>query len=65
MDQAWKHLKDTEFHIYDDIPNFLYNSRKGQNEEVAETREKGFTSYFSKAQAYCMSMESTLPLVNQ
>jgi len=30
MDQARKHLKDTDFHVYDDIPKLLYGSRKGQ-----------------------------------
>ena len=50
MDQAWKHLKDTEFHVYDDIPNLLYNSRKGQMKKLQKAREKGFTTYFSKAQ---------------
>ena len=50
MDQAWKHLKDTEFHVYNDIPNLLYNSRKGQMKKLQKAREKGVTTYFSKAQ---------------
>ena len=35
MDQARKHLKDTEFHVYDDIPKLLYDSRKGKPGEKA------------------------------
>ena len=50
MDQARKHLKDTEFHVYDDIPKLLYDSRKGQMKKLQKAREKGFTAYFSKAQ---------------
>ena len=66
MDRAQKHLKDTEFHVYDDIPQLLFSSRKGQMKKLQKAREKGFTAYFSKAQlTNCMSKESTLPLVNQ
>ena len=50
MDQARKHLQDTEFHVYDDIPKLLYDSRKGQMKKLQTAREKCFTSYFSKAQ---------------
>ena len=50
MDQVRTHPKDTEFHVYDDIPNLLYNSRKGQTKKLQKAREKGFTVYFSKAQ---------------
>ena len=50
MVQAWKHLKDTEFHVYNDIPNLLYNSRKGQMKKLQKAREEGVTTYFSKAQ---------------
>ena len=34
MDQAWKLLKNTEFHVYDDILNLLYGSRKGQMKKL-------------------------------
>ena len=50
MDQARKHLKDAEFHVYDDIPKLLYDSRKGQMKKLQKAREKNFTAYFSKAQ---------------
>ena len=50
MDQARKHLKDTDFHVYEDIPKLLYDSRKGQMKKLQKAREKGFTAYFSKAQ---------------
>ena len=48
MDQARKHLKDTDLHVYDDIPKVLYDSRKGQLIKFHQSREKGFTAYFSK-----------------
>ena len=47
MDQARKHLKDTEFHVYDDIPKLLYDSRKGQMKKLQKARGKGFTAYFT------------------
>ena len=47
MDQARKHLKDTEFHVYDDIPKLLYDSRKGQMKKSQKARGKGFTAYFT------------------
>ena len=50
MDQAQKNLKDTELHVYDDIPKLLYNSRKGQMKKLQKAREKGFNAYFGKAQ---------------
>ena len=50
MDQARKHLKDTDFHVYEDIPKLLYDSRKGQMKKLQKARGKGFTAYFSKAQ---------------
>ena len=50
VDQARKHLKDTEFHVYDDIPKLLYDSKKAQMKKLQKAREKGFITYFSKAQ---------------
>ena len=50
IDQARKHLKDTNFHVYDNIPKLLYDSRKGQMKKLQKARGKGFTAYFSKAQ---------------
>ena len=47
MDQARKHLKDTEFHVYDDIPKLLYDSRNGQMKKLQKARGKGFTDYFT------------------
>ena len=47
MDQARKHLKGTEFHVYDDIPKLLYDSRKGQMKKLQKSRGKGFTAYFT------------------
>ena len=47
MDQARKHLKDTKFHVYDDIPKLLYDSRKGQMKKLQKARGKGFTAYFT------------------
>ena len=38
MDQAQKHLKGTEFHVYDDIPKLLYDSRKGQMKKLQKAR---------------------------
>ena len=43
MDQARKHLKDAEFHVYDDIPKFFCDSSKGQMKMLQKAREKGFT----------------------
>ena len=45
MDQTRKHLKDTEFHVYDDIPKLLYDSRKGQIKKLQKARGKGFTLF--------------------
>ena len=50
MGQARKNLKDTEFHVYDDIPKLLYDSKKAQMKKLQKAREKGFITYFSKAQ---------------
>ena len=50
MDQARKYLKDTDLHVYDDIPKLLYDSKKGQMKKLQKAREKGFTAYFSIAQ---------------
>ena len=50
MGQARKNLKETEFHVYDDIPKLLYDSKKGQMKKFQKAREKGFNTYFSKAQ---------------
>ena len=49
MDQARKKLKGTDFHVYDDIPKTLYDSRKGQLKTLQEAREKGYTTFFRKA----------------
>ena len=45
-----KHLKDTGFHVYVDIPKLLFDSRNGQMKKLQKAREKGFITYFSKAQ---------------
>ena len=45
-----KHLKDTGFHVYVDIPKLLFDSRNGQMKKLQTAREKGFIIYFSKAQ---------------
>ena len=50
MGLSRKHLKDTDFHVYDDNPKLLYDSRKGQVKKLQKASEKGFTAYFSKAQ---------------
>ena len=50
MVQARKHLKNREFHVYDDIPKLLYDSKKGQMKKMQKARKKGFITYFSKAQ---------------
>ena len=50
MDQARKHLKGKNYHVFDDIPKELYDSRKGQLKKFQEAKEKGFNAYFSKAQ---------------
>ena len=50
MDQARKHLKDTDFYVYEDIPKLLYDSRKGQMKKLQKAKKKGFAAYFSKAQ---------------
>ena len=50
VDQARKHMKDTEFHVYDDIAKLPYDSRKGEMKKFQTAREEGFTAYFSKAQ---------------
>ena len=50
MDQARKHLKDTDFYVCKDIPKLLYDLRKGQMRKLQKAREKGFTAYFSKAE---------------
>ena len=50
VDQARKHMKNTEFHVYDDIPKLPYDSRKGEMKKFQKAREEGFTAYFSKAQ---------------
>ena len=50
MGQARKNLKDTEFHVYDDVPKLLYDSKKGQMKKLHKAREKGVITYFSKAQ---------------
>ena len=39
--------KDTEFHVYDDIPKLLYDSRNGQMKKLQKARGKGFTDYFT------------------
>ena len=49
MGQARKNVKETEFHVYDDIPKLLYDSKKGQM-KLQRAREKSFINYFSKAQ---------------
>ena len=51
VDQARKHMKDTEFHVYDDIPKLPYDSRKGEMKKFQKAREEGFTAYFSKGSA--------------
>ena len=48
--QSPNSLAQQEFHVYDDIPKLLYDSRKGQMKKLQKAREKGFTAYFSKAQ---------------
>ena len=59
-------LKNTDFHVYNDIPNLLYNSRKGQMKKLQKAREKGFNATLVKlTPTNCLSIESTLPLVNQ
>ena len=50
MNQAGKHLKETDFYVYEDIPKLLYDLRKGQMRKLQKAREKGFNAYFSKAQ---------------
>ena len=50
MDQARKHLKGKNYHVFDDIPKELYDSRKDQLKKFQEAKEKGFNAYFSKAQ---------------
>ena len=40
MDQARKHLKDTDFYVYEDIPKMLYDLKKRTNEEVAKRQGK-------------------------
>ena len=40
MDQARKHLEETDFHAYDDIPKLLYDSRKGQMKKLAKIKGK-------------------------
>ena len=40
MDQARKHLEDTDFHVYDDIPKLLYDSRKVQMKKLAKIEGK-------------------------
>ena len=50
MGQARRNLKETAFHVYDDIPKLLYDSKKGQMKKLQKAREKGFITYFSKAQ---------------
>ena len=50
VDQARKHMNDTEFHVYDDIPKLPHDSRKGEMRKFQKAREEGFTAYFSKAQ---------------
>ena len=50
MDQARKHLKGKNYHVFDDIPKELYDSRKGQLKKLQEAKEKGFNAFFSKAQ---------------
>ena len=49
MDQARKHLKDTEFHVYDDIPKLLYDSKNGQMKKLQKAKGKGFTDYFTSS----------------
>ena len=53
MDQARKELnrqQDKQFSVFDDIPKELYEIRKSQMKKFKETRGKGCTVYFSKAQ---------------
>ena len=40
MDQARKHLEDTDFYVYEDIPKMLYDLKKRTNEEVAKGQGK-------------------------
>lgn len=41
LHKAWKYLKDTDVHLYDDILKLLYDSRNGEIKNLQEAREKG------------------------